>query len=63
MYETTNRRVPNRCAGRNKRAGGKILKTLNMQDRIDVQGKTFWINHNRTGGYEFKSVLLLLYLT
>ena len=28
--------VPNRQAGRNKRAGGKILKkTFNVQDRID----------------------------
>ena len=31
--------VPNRRVGRNKRAGGKILKkTLNVQDIIDVQG-------------------------
>ena len=31
--------VPNRRAVRNKRAGGKILKkTLNVQDRIEVQG-------------------------
>ena len=35
--------VPNRCAGQNKRAGGKILKkTLNMQDRIDVQWVFFY---------------------
>ena len=34
--------VPNRRAVRNKRAGGKILKkTLNVQDRIDVQGENF----------------------
>ena len=34
--------VPNRRAGRNERAGGKILKkTLNMQDRIDMQGENF----------------------
>ena len=34
--------VPNRRAGRNKPAGGKILKkTLNVQDRIDVQGGFF----------------------
>ena len=34
--------VPNRRAVRNKRAGGKILKkTLNVQDRIDVQGGIF----------------------
>ena len=32
--------VPNRRIGPNKRAGGKILKkTLNVQDRIDVQGE------------------------
>ena len=37
-----NKSVPNRLAGRNKRAGGKILKkTLNVQDRIDVQGGKF----------------------
>ena len=31
--------VPNRRIGPNKRAGGKIhKKTLNVQDRIDVQG-------------------------
>ena len=34
--------VPNRRVGRNKRAGGKILKkTLNVQDIIDVQGGKF----------------------
>ena len=34
--------VPNRRAGQNKRAGGKILKkTLNVQDIIDVQGGIF----------------------
>ena len=34
--------VPNRRAGPNKRAGGKILKkTLNVQVRINVQGVTF----------------------
>ena len=34
--------VPNRRAVRSKRAGGKILKkTLNVQDRIDVQGENF----------------------
>ena len=34
--------VPNRRIGPNKRAGGKILKkTLNVQDRIDVQGGIF----------------------
>ena len=34
--------VPNRRAVRNKRAGGKILKkTLNVQDRIEVQGEKF----------------------
>ena len=34
--------VPNRRAVRNKRAGGKIhKKTLNVQDRIDVQGGKF----------------------
>ena len=32
--------APNRHVGRNKRAGGKILKkTLNVQDRIDVQDR------------------------
>ena len=37
--------VPNRHVGRNKRAGGKILrKTLNVQDRIDVQGEKFLEN-------------------
>ena len=37
--------VPNRRAGRNKRAGGKILKkTLNVQDRIDLQGENFLEN-------------------
>ena len=37
--------VPNRRAGRNKHAGGKILKkTLNVQDRIDVQGENFLEN-------------------
>ena len=37
--------VPNRRAVRNKRAGGKILKkTLNVQDRIDVQGENFLEN-------------------
>ena len=37
--------VPNRRIGRNKRAGGKILKeTLNVQDRIDVQGENFLEN-------------------
>ena len=40
-----NKSVPNRLAGRNKRAGGKILKkTLNVQDRIDVQGENFLEN-------------------
>ena len=34
--------VPNRRVGRNKRAGGKILKkTLNVQDIIDMQGGKF----------------------
>ena len=34
--------VPNRRVGRNKRAGGKILKkTLNVEDIIDVQGGKF----------------------
>ena len=33
--------VPNRRAGQNKHAGGKILKkTLNVQDRIDMQEKS-----------------------
>ena len=37
--------VPNRRVGRNKRAGGKILrKTLNVQDGIDVQGEHFLEN-------------------
>ena len=37
--------VPNRRAGPNKRAGGKILeKKINMQDRIDVQGDFFLKN-------------------
>ena len=37
--------VPNRRAGPNKRAGGKILpKTLNVQVRIDVQGELFLEN-------------------
>ena len=37
--------LPNRRAGQNKHAGGKILKkTLNMQDRIDVQGGNFLEN-------------------
>ena len=37
--------VPNRRAVRNKRTGGKILKkTLNVQDRIDVQGENFLEN-------------------
>ena len=37
--------VQNRCAGQNKRAGGKILKkTLNVQDRIEVQGGNFLEN-------------------
>ena len=35
--------VPNRRAGPNKRAGGKILeKKINVQDRIDVQGDFFF---------------------
>jgi hypothetical protein len=43
--------VPNRRAGQNKRAGGKILKkTLNVQDRIDVQGENFWKINKRAGG-------------
>ena len=56
--------VPNRIVGRNKRAGGKILKkTLNVQDRIDVQGgKKFWKINKHAGGNEPKSVLLLLHL-
>ena len=34
--------MPNRCVGRNKRTGGKILKkTLNVQDVINVQGEMF----------------------
>ena len=37
--------VLNRRAGRNKRADRKILKkTLNVQDRIDVQGENFLEN-------------------
>ena len=37
--------VPNRRAGRNKRAGGKILKkTLNVQGRLDVQEENFLEN-------------------
>ena len=32
--------VPNRCAGQNKCADGKILKkTSDVQDRIDMQWK------------------------
>ena len=38
--------VPNRRAGRNKRAGRKILKKkLNVEDRIDVQGENFLKKH------------------
>ena len=34
--------MPNRRAGPNKRAGGKILeKKINVQGRIDVQGDFF----------------------
>ena len=37
--------VPNRCAGQNKRAGGKILKkAINILDRIEVQGGNFLEN-------------------
>ena len=44
-YFATYSSVPNRRAVRNKRAGGKILKkTLNVQDRIDVQGENFLEN-------------------
>ena len=41
MYKSLSRysSVPNRRAVQNKHAGEKILKkTLNLQDRIDVQG-------------------------
>ena len=38
--------VPNRSAGPNKRAGGKILeKKINVQDRIDMQGGNFLKKH------------------
>ena len=38
--------VPNRRAGQNKRAGGKILQeTLKVQDRIDVQRGNFLKKH------------------
>ena len=37
--------VPNRRAGQNKRAGGKILrKTIKVQGRINVQGGNFLEN-------------------
>ena len=41
-YDDKYSSVPNRRAVRNKRAGWKILnKTLNVQDRIEVQGGFF----------------------
>ena len=40
--QSTYSSVPNRRVGRNKRAGGNILKkTLNVQDIINVQGGKF----------------------